>query len=184
MADRSARKPKPARTRGLKKAGPKIVVSIAEAAWEQALPDVEDIVHGAARLALDGVDRAERIEVSIVLSNDAEIRALNRTWRGQDKPTNVLSFPGDTETDVAKAPILLGDVIVAFETATREVDQDRAAASLADHLAHLIVHGVLHLLGYDHEIDSEAEEMEQLETELLAQLGIPNPYQDHERRTS
>ena len=184
MADRPARKPKPARARGPKKTGPKIVLSIVDDAWERTLPDVENIAQAAARLALDGVEQADRIEISIVLTNDAEIRELNRTWRGQDKPTNVLSFPGETDTSAPAAPVLLGDIVVAFETATREVNDDHAAASLADHLAHLIVHGVLHLLGYDHEIDAEAEEMEQLETELLAQLGIPNPYQDHERRTS
>lgn len=179
MADRPARKSKTADN-----VGPKIVLSITDGAWKKALPDAEHIAHAAAKLALDGIEQAERMEIGIVLTNDTEIRDLNRTWRGQDKPTNVLSFPGDTETGLLDAPILLGDVVVAFETAAREVDRDRMAASLADHLAHLIVHGVLHLLGYDHEIDSEAEEMERLETELLAKLGIPNPYQDHERRIS
>ena len=179
MADRPARKSKATDV-----AGPKIVLSIAHDAWVKALPDAEQIAHAAAKLALDGIEQAERMEIGIVLTNDAEIRNLNRTWRGQDKATNVLSFPGDTETELPDAPILLGDVVIALETAAREVDQDHMAASLADHLAHLIVHGVLHLLGYDHEIDSEAEEMELLETELLAKLGIPNPYQDHERRIS
>ena len=176
MADRSSTQ---ART-----AEPTIALSIADSAWTTALPEVERITLAAARQALAGVEDAQRMEVSVVLTNDAEIRDLNRTWRDQDKPTNVLSFPGETDTNSPDAPILLGDVVVAFETTRREVDDDRAAANLADHLTHLIVHGVLHLLGYDHEIDAEADEMERLETELLAQLGIPNPYQDHERRPS
>ncbi len=179
MADRSTRP-----STAADNAAPKIIVSVEDGAWKKALPNAEQIARTAAILALDGIEQAGRMEMGIALANDAAIRELNRTWRGQDKPTNVLSFPGDTETDLLDAPILLGDVVVAFETVAREVDQDHMAASLADHLAHLVVHGVLHLLGYDHEIDAEAEEMEQLETELLAQLGIPNPYQDHERRIS
>ena len=179
------------RPKRLKAAAPKpkqptIVLSFDCEAWEDALPDVEELCLRAAEAALSGagVELPVLYELSLVLTTDAEIRILNRMWRGQDKPTNVLSFPGDVDIVHDDAPVLLGDVVVAFETTKREVDEQKLAATFSDHLSHLIVHGVLHLLGYDHEIDEEAEEMEQLEIELLAGLGIPNPYSDHERRPS
>jgi probable rRNA maturation factor len=122
-----------------------------------------------------------RFEAVLKLSDDAEVRALNRQFRGQDKPTNVLSFPsgddwpaGEDEDDGAALP--LGDIIIALETVERE-----AAAldkPLRHHLAHLVVHGILHLFGFDHLEDEEAEEMEQLERQVLAQLGIPSPYEE------
>lgn len=163
---------------------PTIALSFDCEAWEDAVPDVEELCLRAADAALSGADveLPALYELSLVLTTDAEIQILNRMWRNQDKPTNVLSFPGDMDIVHDDVPVLLGDVVVAFETTKREVDEDKLAASLEDHLSHLIVHGVLHLLGYDHEIDADAEEMEQLETELLAGLGIPNPYADHERR--
>lgn len=116
-------------------------------------------------------------ELSVVLADDALVHRLNREYRGKDKPTNVLSF-ALTEADEPEpgegAPVLLGDVILAFETVEREaVEQNKTPA---DHMTHLVVHGVLHLLGYDHETDDEAEEMEALETRLLATLGIADPY--------
>jgi probable rRNA maturation factor len=125
--------------------------------------------------------RATPVEVSIRLTDDAEVRELNRVYRGQDKPTNVLSFAGDgTEPGEAldvegaeRQPVLLGDVVVAFETTAAE-----AAAMgrpIEAHLAHLIVHGVLHLLGYDHLEDGEAARMEALETLVLDGLGYPDP---------
>lgn len=179
------------RPKRLKKAAPKparstIALSFDCEAWEEALPEVEELCLRAAEAALSGagVELPEPYELSLVLTTDAEIRILNKMWRGQDKPTNVLSFPGDMDIVPEDAPVLLGDVVVAFETTQREVDDQGLAANLSDHLSHLIVHGVLHLLGYDHEIESEAEEMEQLEIELLAGLAIPNPYADHERRNS
>lgn len=163
---------------------PSIVVAVESDEWMNALPDAEAICRSAAAAALRSLapDVAARTEVSLVLSDDAAVRALNREWRGQDKPTNVLSFPGDMNASTTGTPILLGDVIVALETVRREVEIDGTAASLADHLTHLIVHGVLHLLGYDHEADDEADRMERLETQLLAGLGVPDPYEDHERR--
>jgi probable rRNA maturation factor len=166
--------------------GSSVALSLDCEAWEAAVPDVETLCRTAAETALNGarVELPALYEVSLVLTTDAEIRILNRMWRNQDKPTNVLSFPGDMDIVHDDAPVLLGDIVIAFETTRREVEEQKLAASLSDHLSHLIVHGVLHLLGYDHEIDEEAEEMEQLETELLAGLGIPNPYADHERRLS
>jgi probable rRNA maturation factor len=184
MADRS-RPRRPKRTAAPKSAAASTVaLSLDCEAWETATPDIETVCRAAAEAALNGsgVELPALYELSLVLTTDAEIRILNRMWRGQDKPTNVLSFPGDMDIIHDDAPVLLGDVVIAFETTKREVDEENLAASLTDHLSHLIVHGVLHLLGYDHEIDTEAEEMEQLESELLAGLGIPNPYADHERR--
>ncbi|SMH55589.1 rRNA maturation RNase YbeY [Azospirillum agricola] len=116
-------------------------------------------------------------ELSVVLADDALVHQLNRDYRGKDKPTNVLSFAlteADEPEPVEGAPVLLGDVILAFETVRREAAEQNKAP--ADHMTHLVVHGVLHLLGYDHETDDEAEEMEALETRLLADLGIADPY--------
>ncbi len=105
-------------------------------------------------------------EVSVVLADDTFVQNLNREYRNKDKPTNVLSFPQD-------AP-MLGDIVLAYETIAHEAsDQDKA---FSDHLSHLLVHGTLHLLGYDHETDEEAEEMEGLEIEILGEMGVKNPY--------
>jgi probable rRNA maturation factor len=112
-------------------------------------------------------------EVSVLLCDDAVIAALNARWRGRDEPTNVLSFPAPPAGDPA-APAHLGDIAIACETVVREArDQN---LPVAQHLAHLAVHGFLHLLGYDHVTDDEAERMERLEREILASLGIPDPY--------
>jgi probable rRNA maturation factor len=114
---------------------------------------------------------AANAEISVVLCGDAFIRALNRKWRGHDQPTNVLSFPSGGNP--ASAP-LLGDIVVAFETASREASE--AGKLLRDHVAHLLVHGFLHLIGHDHEEAAEAEVMEALERASLARLGIADPY--------
>lgn len=113
-------------------------------------------------------------EISVVLSDDEHIRELNKHHRGIDKPTNVLSFPAVRMKTPAGAPRILGDVVLAFETVEREAKEE--AKSIENHLAHLVVHGVLHLLGYDHEDDDEAETMEARERQILARLGIPDPY--------
>ncbi len=126
----------------------------------------------AAALALAD-DAPTDVEVSLVLCDDAFIRALNRTWRGKDQPTNVLSFPSDAVAPDA-GPALLGDIVVAYETSAGEAAA--GGRSLDDHLAHLIVHGMFHLLGHDHEDDDEADAMEDLEARALASLGIASPY--------
>jgi probable rRNA maturation factor len=115
------------------------------------------------------------VEVSIVLANNKTVHDLNLRFRGIDKPTNVLSFPalGD-EPRPKGVPRSLGDVVIAFETTKAEAKRD--GKTLADHLTHLVVHGVLHLRGYDHERDRDAERMEALETRLLKSLGVADPY--------
>jgi probable rRNA maturation factor len=113
-------------------------------------------------------------ELAIVLTDDDAIRELNRQWRGRDEPTNVLSFPTNDARTQCSGPRLLGDVVIAYETTTREAQAQ--GLPLNHHLAHLAVHGYLHLLGYDHESDKEAEIMERLEREILASLDVPDPY--------
>ena len=117
----------------------------------------------------------EPVEISVLLSDDASVQVLNRRWRGLDKPTNVLSFPASAQPSPA-GPRPLGDLVLAYETVARESQEE--GKSLADHVTHLLVHGTLHLLGYDHEVEHEAEAMEAREVEALARLGIGNPYRD------
>jgi probable rRNA maturation factor len=148
-----------------------VEITVAAAAWD-GVQDAQAVVRRAiaaceARLE----DSGETVEMSVVLSDDAEIRRLNREWRGKDSATNVLSFP------TAPGPSgeqHLGDVIIAFETLVREAAEEHK--SFSAHLAHLVVHGYLHLLGYDHEVAEQAEDMEQLERDILADLGIEDPY--------
>jgi probable rRNA maturation factor len=112
-------------------------------------------------------------EICVVLTDDAAVREINRTWRHIDKPTNVLSFPSTTPPG-NPAPAMLGDIVIAYETTASEALAE--GKPFLDHLAHLTVHGFLHLLGYDHEDDGQAEEMERLEREILATLGVKDPY--------
>ena len=157
------------------------VISRCEA-WNRLLPDANGLACRAARLALGrGQSKAalvlpHQVELVIVLADDAEQRQLNRDWRGIDRPTNVLAFPAWAPGAQLPrdAPLLLGDVVLALETVEREADEQDT--TLADHFSHLIVHGVLHLLGYDHASEMEAVEMERLETSILAELGVADPY--------
>ncbi len=145
--------------------------------WAAELPDADSIAERAARAALAAVpDIAGPIELSLVLADDAAVQGLNRDYRGKDRPTNVLSFPAWAEHDlpIPGEPAALGDVVLALETVLAEAAAQGKAP--ADHLAHLTVHGVLHLLGYDHETDAGAAAMEALEVRVLAGLGVPNPY--------
>ncbi|WP_236823675.1 rRNA maturation RNase YbeY [Blastochloris viridis] len=132
------------------------------------------MVARAAEAAFAAVpDAPTPAEVSIALVDDAAIRQLNRDFRGKDQPTNVLSFPAPP-FGVPGAPVLLGDIAVAFETSAAEAAAE--AKSISDHLSHLVVHGVLHLLGFDHLDTEDAEHMEAAERDILAALGIADPY--------
>ena len=148
-----------------------IGVRIEAAGWPRALPRAETIAHAAAAAALQRLDA--RGEASIVLADDAFVQALNRDYRHVDRPTNVLAFAA-AEAGIPDQPILLGDVVVALETTAREAAE--VPGGLVHHLSHLVVHGVLHLLGHDHATDPEARVMERLETEILAGLGVADPH--------
>ena len=139
-------------------------------------PDAEEIVRRAIVQAADIVTAGD-VELAVMLTDDAAIRALNNQWRGLDKPTNVLSFPAPAALQ-GDSPVHLGDIAIAYETTAREAESE--GKPLAHHLAHLAVHGFLHLLGYDHESEPEAEAMEQQERAILARLRIPDPYLTHE----
>lgn len=160
----------------------KVEVAIRAPAWRTVLPDAQTCARRAARAALAAHGYAGRraAELSIVLADDAFVRDLNRDYRGVDAPTNVLAFPCEAGPGAGDAPVLLGDVVLACETAAGE-----AAAQgkpLADHLAHLVVHGVLHLVGHDHQGDAEAARMQACEAAALAQLGIDDPYKAEDNR--
>ena len=147
----------------------------------QAEPDAETVIHRAIATAAEMVDAdIGETELAIMLTDDAGIRTLNSNWRGIDKPTNVLSFPALQAPAGAPsdAPRMLGDIAIAFETTRKEADEEQKP--FEHHLSHLAIHGFLHLIGYDHENDDDAEAMEGLETEILAQLGIPDPYKDRD----
>jgi probable rRNA maturation factor len=151
--------------------------------WRTLAAGIAGAVEAAARTAIagqnmgaaiadEGGEEGEAYEISIVLADDAFVRELNRNWRNIDKPTNVLSFPA--EDGDAQGARLLGDVVLAYETIAREALA--SGTPMLDHVMHLIIHGTLHLLGFDHENEQEAGEMEALETRLLARLGIADPY--------
>ena len=145
--------------------------------WQRE-PDSEAVIQRAVAAAAESVDEdVADAEVAVMLTDDAGIRTLNSNWRGIDKPTNVLSFPALQPVGARgpdDAPPMLGDIAIAYETMRREADEE--AKPFEHHLSHLAVHGFLHLVGYDHENNDDAEAMEALEREVLAQLGIPDPY--------
>ncbi len=141
------------------------------------LPEAEHLVRRAVTFAAASVfeSRHRNVELCVLLCDDEAIARLNSYWRGQAKPTNVLSFPAPPPKGRARGKgVPLGDIAIAYETLTREAAENRKAAS--DHLSHLVVHGFLHLMGYDHHMDDEAERMERLERDILAQIGIADPY--------
>jgi probable rRNA maturation factor len=146
----------------------------------QAEPDAEAVIHRAIATAAEIVEAGfGEAELAVMLTDDAGVRTLNNNWRGIDKPTNVLSFPALQPTGRGgpdDAPRMLGDIAIAYETMRHEADDEQKPFD--HHLSHLAVHGFLHLIGYDHEKDDDAEAMESLESEILAQLGIPDPYAD------
>lgn len=146
-----------------------IEIEVEDDAWLRALPEVEALARRAAEAALHGAGHADEAEITVLFCDDAEQRALNAQFRGKDKTTNVLSFPSPEFA----APHL-GDVSLAYGVCTAEAEAQ--GKPLSHHVAHLVTHGVLHLLGWDHQTDAEAEEMEALERRVLADLGVPDPY--------
>jgi probable rRNA maturation factor len=147
-----------------------IDVEIEDAAWRDALSDLEVLVERAAQGALDTLPEAKRDgTVAILLTDDAAVADLNARFRGKSTSTNVLSFPA-----AQSAYPHLGDVALAYGVCAGEAKSQ--GKSLADHLTHLVVHGVLHLLGYDHETEADAEVMEQMECEILRRFGVADPY--------
>ena len=149
----------------------------------QTEPEAEAVIHRAIEVAAEIADAdIGEAELAVMLTDDSGIRTLNNNWRHIDKPTNVLSFPALQPTGSVgpdEAPRMLGDIAIAYETTRKEADDEQKPFD--HHLSHLAVHGFLHLVGYDHEKDDDAEAMEALEREILAQLGIPDPYADRER---
>ncbi len=169
-----------------------IDIIIETESWQQALPTVERVVERAAAATFSQATRGGgHWQTAILLADDATLRDLNRRFRGQDKATNVLAFPAHEDSaryadPAVESPIIAGDepqqwgdVALAFETVAREAaEQDK---SLADHLSHLVTHGLLHLLGHDHQDSAAALRMEALEREILWQIGVADPYAAEDR---
>jgi len=150
-----------------------IEIEVEDAAWTAALPDAEAVVLRAATAALGTVEG----DVVVLLTDDAGVQDLNARFRDKDRPTNVLSFPA-----AESAFPHLGDVVLGHAYCAAEAEAQ--GKTLSDHLSHLVVHGVLHLLGRDHEDDVEAEEMEAEEREILASLGVADPYKSEHEATA
>ena len=153
-------------------------VIVADSRWSSAWPDPAPLATQAVEAVLALVRPAGQgngLDIALSLDSDAGIRDLNRAWRGKDQPTNVLSFPAADHGPGGEARHL-GDIVLAYETVVREAQSE--SKSPVHHAAHLVVHGTLHLLGYDHEGDAEGDAMEALEIQALARLGIADPYHD------
>jgi probable rRNA maturation factor len=148
-----------------------IAFAVESEGWPDGLEEIADKAVFEA-LAQSGAKVKGVAELSILLTDDAEQQVLNREWRGMDKPTNVLSFP--QIEPFAPLEGLIGDIVLARETLEREAED--LGKPLTEHFTHLVVHGFLHILGYDHIEDDEAADMEGLETRILASLGIADPY--------
>ena len=163
--------------------GTRIESQVTHAAWREAMPDLTRRAKRAAKAALAvAAPVAAEAELALVFVDDAASRTLNRDWRGKDKPTNVLAFAAQEAkagtrppAAVTDGPLLLGDVVLAYETIAGEAEA--GGVPFGDHASHLIVHGILHLLGYDHQRPREARVMETLEAQALATIGIANPYE-------
>jgi probable rRNA maturation factor len=165
-----------------------LMIEIQAAGWE-TLKGLEKRLNEAALLTLSVLPQtllpsAARAQMTLLLTSDKKVQALNRDFRGKDKPTNVLSFPQFDRKELfkagkegglaAKTPLYVGDIAVAYGTVLKEAKA--AGKPVTDHLTHLLIHGLLHLFGYDHDTDSKATRMERLEKEVMATLGLPDPY--------
>lgn len=146
-------------------------IAVDDPSWA-AVGDLQALVEAAVAAALAEAGSApdRDAELSCLFCDDDAIQALNARWRGKDRPTNVLSFP----TEGPGADVLLGDIALAYGTVVREAEAE--GRRVEDHVAHLVIHGALHLLGEDHEAEADADAMEALETRAMARLGRPDPY--------
>ena len=159
---------------GGRQSAPLVEVIIASPQWRRK-PRATGLARKAIRVAASTPTASTpAAELAIVLTNDSAIRALNHKWRKVDAPTNVLSFPSTAPQGGGDAPHHLGDIVIAYQTVRREAEAEHKP--FGHHLAHLAVHGFLHLLGYDHQNIRDARRMERLEIRILAQLAVPDPY--------
>jgi probable rRNA maturation factor len=163
-------------------------IAVNDSAWVQVMPNLrfnaEAVVKHTLAVMSDSLpdmvrsETGEPIGLAIVFTDNKEMQELNHRFRGKNVPTNVLSFPADMDApQPAEQEIILGDVILAYGVVAEEAEEQ--GKPLAHHMTHMIVHGLLHLLGYDHMDDEEAEEMEAYECRILADFGIPDPYENH-----
>jgi len=160
---------------------PDTEIIIAAECWTGA-PDADAVIRRAVTEAAAAVEVDAETELAVMLTDDAGIRTLNKNWRGIDKATNVLSFPAlqpERPRADGDPPQMLGDIAIAYETTRRESEEE--SKPFDHHLSHLVVHGFLHLMGYDHETDDEAEIMENLERDILARLQISDPYAEQDK---
>ena len=148
-----------------------LLFTVNDERWKKIPFDVQIVSTQAVQVVFDVVGRMPKdgTEISLVLSDDEEVHTLNKNYRGVDKPTNVLSF--ETKDD-----LMMGDIVMSLDTLSKEAENE--SISLLAHYTHLLVHGVLHLMGYDHIEDDDAKVMEELEVKILGQLGIANPYEE------
>ena len=147
-----------------------VEISIDDRDW-RAVPNLRKLARGAIAAALPD----QKVSLSLLFTGDAKMLEINRQWRGKATATNVLSFPVSADAPVPKGELQpLGDIVLAYGVVSREALKQQKP--VGDHIAHLIVHGVLHLLGYDHEDEAEADAMEAREIAILAELGLGNPY--------
>jgi len=165
-----------------------IFIDVQDKHWEKSIPSVEVLVDDVKSAVLDVVQNdvwflsePKNFSINLALSNDKTVHRLNKEFRHQDRPTNVLSFANIDDEDFEnelemQEDVCLGDVIVAYETMVRESEE--LGVSFKDHFCHLWVHGMLHVLGFDHMIESERIEMEEKEIAILKKLAIENPYQE------
>ncbi len=154
-------------------------ISITEPLWEQYCPNISALIEKSAQKAfvhVNDFNDDNNVLLSIKCTNDIEIQELNKKYRSKDKPTNVLSFPqlDDNMIEIKEVPLMLGDIVLAFQTIHKEAKEQEK--TIESHISHLITHGVLHLFGFDHIDDSEAEEMEKMECIIMHELGYDNPY--------
>jgi len=158
-----------------------IYVDADHAAWSKQISGLHRFIKKWIRVALGKTIPNVAVDIGVLLSGDGRIRRLNRNFRGADKPTNVLSFPALNASGIRRlrrgdmdGRVFLGDIIIAYQTVAREAVEQKK--SITHHTAHMVVHGVLHLLGYDHRTDAMARRMEKLEREILREFGIADPY--------